>query len=161
MGNRGGRAGEPRARRYATCARDSWRARARVTGRLSTRSISLGTSGRPPRSWSASMRTRPPRKKGMHVAECAPSGRVSLRLRVIPRSPRKKNTSAAGRTSAIAQDGARTFLVTAGLPAPYWAHAVPYFCLCYNAQQRDADGSARKRDGASLDGSLVPVGSAT
>ena len=52
-----------------------------------------------------------------------------------------KQNSVAERAKAIVQDGARTLLMTAGLPASYLAYAVPYFCLCHNAQQRGADES--------------------
>eukprot|EP00959_Pyramimonas_sp_CCMP1952_P350714 7347945-Pyramimonas_sp.AAC.1 len=35
--------------------------------------------------------------------------------------------------------------MTAGLPAPYWVHAVLYLCPRYTTQERDADRSAWKK----------------
>ena len=72
----------------------------------------------------------------------------------------KKQNSVAERANAIVQDGGRTLLMAAGLPAQFWVYAVPYFCLCHNAQARNGEQSPwERRFGQPFQNPLLPFGS--
>eukprot|EP00959_Pyramimonas_sp_CCMP1952_P153672 3215235-Pyramimonas_sp.AAC.1 len=66
----------------------------------------------------------------------------------------------AERSNGIVQMGTRALLMQAGLPPPFWAYAVRYFCLCYNARIPDeGESSWRRRFGHELAAPLLPFGS--
>eukprot|EP00959_Pyramimonas_sp_CCMP1952_P438044 9170566-Pyramimonas_sp.AAC.1 len=51
--------------------------------------------------------------------------------------------------------------MTAGLPAQFWAFAVPYFCTCYNATHAENGKTLWElRFGGPFNAPLVPFGSA-
>ena len=71
----------------------------------------------------------------------------------------KKQNSVAERANAIVQDGARSLLMSAGLPPQYWVYAVPYFCLCLNAQAgEDGESPWKTRFGEPFTSPLIPFG---
>ena len=73
----------------------------------------------------------------------------------------KRQNAVAERSNAILQDGARTLLMTAGLPPPYWVYAIRYFALCHNTQKRGEDETPWKaRFGEEFDSPLILFGSA-
>ena len=70
----------------------------------------------------------------------------------------KKQNSVAERANAIVQDGARSLLMSAGLPPQYWVFAVPYFCLCFNAQPgEDGESPWKARFGEPFTSPLYPL----
>eukprot|EP00959_Pyramimonas_sp_CCMP1952_P011314 237637-Pyramimonas_sp.AAC.1 len=53
--------------------------------------------------------------------------------------------------------GTRALLMQAGLPPPYWACAVTYFCLCYNARTpEEGKISWERRFGHPFEAPLLP-----
>eukprot|EP00959_Pyramimonas_sp_CCMP1952_P408885 8568801-Pyramimonas_sp.AAC.1 len=46
----------------------------------------------------------------------------------------KRLMAVAERSNGIVQMEARALPMQAGLPPPFWTHAVRYVCLCYNAR---------------------------